>query len=152
MGKQSRYDEIANEMKNMLVKVGWKKDFIEKNTPVLPISGWMGDNLLKKSTNMDWWKGMDVEYGKEIIHCDTFYELSTSSAAYQNAQPVLPCACRSQGSTRSRGWVMSWLAEWSRVSSSRARKWSSCRRTQLPTLALVRSSQLRCTTPVLTSP
>merc|ERR1712048_1314260 len=33
-------------------KVGWKKDFIEKNTPVLPISGWMGDNLLKKSDNM----------------------------------------------------------------------------------------------------
>merc|ERR1711941_89961 len=47
--KQARYDEIANEMKSMLVKVGWKKEFIEKNTPVLPISGWMGDNLLKKS-------------------------------------------------------------------------------------------------------
>merc|ERR1712040_19116 len=50
--KQARYDEIANEMKSMLVKVGWKKEFIEKNTPVLPISGWMGDNLLKKSDNM----------------------------------------------------------------------------------------------------
>merc|ERR1739845_121552 len=58
--KQARYDEIANEMKSMLVKVGWKKDFIEKNTPILPISGWMGDNLLVKSTNMTWWKGMDV--------------------------------------------------------------------------------------------
>merc|ERR1712157_47057 len=69
--KQSRYEEIANEMKSMLVKVGWKKDFIEKNTPVLPISGWMGDNLLKKSDNMAWWKGQDIEYGKETIHCDT---------------------------------------------------------------------------------
>jgi len=38
--KQSRYDEIANEMKSTLIKVGWKKDFIEKNTPVMPISGW----------------------------------------------------------------------------------------------------------------
>merc|ERR1712187_296225 len=55
----------ANEMKSMLVKVGWKKEFIEKNTPVLPISGWMGDNLLKKSENMGWWKGMDVEVGKQ---------------------------------------------------------------------------------------
>merc|ERR1712232_55472 len=73
--KQSRYDEIANEMKNMLVKVGWKKDFIEKNTPVLPISGWMGDNLLKKSDKMDWWKGQDIEYGKEVIHCDTCYDV-----------------------------------------------------------------------------
>jgi len=35
--KQARYDEIANEMKSMLVKVGWKKDFIEKNTPARPI-------------------------------------------------------------------------------------------------------------------
>merc|ERR1712039_258222 len=43
--KQSRYDEIANEMKSMLMKVGWKKDFIEKSTPVLLISGWMGENL-----------------------------------------------------------------------------------------------------------
>ena len=40
-------------------EVGWKKDFIEKNTPVMPISGWMGDNLLKKSDNMAWWKGQD---------------------------------------------------------------------------------------------
>merc|ERR1711963_1007290 len=50
------------EMKSMLVKVGWKKDFVEKGTPVMPISGWMGDNLLKKSTNMDWFKGCDVDF------------------------------------------------------------------------------------------
>merc|ERR1711915_660308 len=73
--KQSRYDEIANEMKSMLVKVGWKKDVVEKNTPVLPISGWMGDNLLKKSDKMAWWKGQDIECGKETIHCDTVYDL-----------------------------------------------------------------------------
>ena len=29
--KQSRYDEIANEMKSTLVKVGRKKDFVEKD-------------------------------------------------------------------------------------------------------------------------
>merc|ERR1712159_767907 len=33
----------------MLIKVGWKKDYVEKCVPVLPISGWNGDNLLKKS-------------------------------------------------------------------------------------------------------
>merc|ERR1712151_806409 len=58
--KKERYEEIANEMKNMLVKVGWKKDFVEKSTPVLPLSGWMGDNLLKKSDNMAWWSGMKI--------------------------------------------------------------------------------------------
>merc|ERR1711906_103840 len=72
--KQSRYDEIGNEMRSTLIKVGWKKDFVEKNTPVVPISGWMGDNLLKKSENMGWWKGMDVVVGKETIHIDTLYE------------------------------------------------------------------------------
>jgi len=73
--KQARYEEIANEMKSMLVKVGWKKDFIDKNTPVLPISGWMGDNLLKKSDNMGWWKGMNIECGKETIMCETMYDV-----------------------------------------------------------------------------
>merc|ERR1712183_785082 len=34
----ARYEEIMNEMKSMLVKVGWKKDFIEKTTPFMPIS------------------------------------------------------------------------------------------------------------------
>merc|ERR1712232_483222 len=51
-------------------------DFIEKNVPVMPISGWMGDNLLKKSDNMGWWKGMDVLYeGKETIHVDCLYDV-----------------------------------------------------------------------------
>ena len=38
--KQARYDEIGQEMANMLQKVGWKKDFVLKSTPILPISGW----------------------------------------------------------------------------------------------------------------
>jgi len=29
--------------------------------PVVPISGWMGDNLLSPSTNMTWWPGQEVE-------------------------------------------------------------------------------------------
>ena len=50
----------------MLVKVGWKKDMVEKNVPLFPFSGWMGDNLLKQKNSagklsMDWWKGNDVD-------------------------------------------------------------------------------------------
>mmetsp|Transcript_34398 Transcript_34398/g.75222 ORF Transcript_34398/g.75222 Transcript_34398/m.75222 type:complete len:470 (-) Transcript_34398:318-1727(-) len=71
---KDRYEEIANEMKSMLGKVGWKKDFIEKSTPVLPISGWMGDNLITKSTNMAWWTGVDVLKGKEKIHVHTLLD------------------------------------------------------------------------------
>jgi len=74
-GKE-RYDEIANEMKNMLQKVGWKKDFIEKNTPVLPISGWCGDNLFKKSDKMPWFNGADVvTTAGDTIHVDTLYDV-----------------------------------------------------------------------------
>merc|ERR1711916_354058 len=73
--KQERYDEISNEMKSMLIKVGWKKYFIEKNTPVLPISGWMGDNLLKKSENMPWWKGTKVYVETTEFHVDTLYDV-----------------------------------------------------------------------------
>jgi len=63
--KKDRYDEISAEMKLMLVKVGWPKQFVEKRVPVIPISGWMGDNLLEKSTNMGWWDGMNVKISKE---------------------------------------------------------------------------------------
>jgi len=72
--KKERYDEIANEMKNMLGKVGWKKDFLENGVPYMAISGWCGDNLVKKTTNMAWWKGQDVKVGDDMIHVDTLYD------------------------------------------------------------------------------
>merc|ERR1711868_264738 len=50
--KKERYDEISGEMKLMLVKVGWPKRFVEKRVPILPISGWCGDNLLEKSMRL----------------------------------------------------------------------------------------------------
>lgn len=66
-----RFTEIKNEVTGMLGKVGWKKDFIAKSVPVIPISGWMGDNLIKQSTKMDWWKGCEVLVGKQKVHIAT---------------------------------------------------------------------------------
>merc|ERR1712225_42257 len=63
--KEARFKEIADEMKSTLIKVGWPKPFVMNRTPVIPISGWHGDNLLEKSTNMDWWKGQNVKISKE---------------------------------------------------------------------------------------
>jgi len=59
-----------------LIKVGWKKEFVAQSVPVFPLSGWMGDNLLKKSENMGWWSGMDIvhEESKEKVHVDTLYD------------------------------------------------------------------------------
>jgi len=71
---KARYDEVGGEMQNMLIKVGWKKDFVGASVPVLPISGWMGDNLNKKSENMAWWSGKDVVIEKEKMHVDTLYD------------------------------------------------------------------------------
>merc|ERR1719408_255036 len=65
MYKEARYNEIMEEMKLMLVKVGWPQTFVNKRVPIIPISGWCGDNLLEKSTNMDWWKGQKVKINKE---------------------------------------------------------------------------------------
>jgi len=56
---EARYVEIRDEMINMLSKVGYNAATIAK-IPVIPISGWIGDNLIAKSANMGWWNGMEV--------------------------------------------------------------------------------------------
>lgn len=43
----------------------------------MPISGWIGDNLIKKSENMSWWKGMDVLIlgdANKKVHIDTLHD------------------------------------------------------------------------------
>jgi elongation factor 1-alpha len=72
--KEERYTEIANEMKNMLAKVGWKKDFLEGQVPYMAISGWMGDNLVKPTTKMTWWKGQTVKVGGADLTVMTLYD------------------------------------------------------------------------------
>jgi elongation factor 1-alpha len=73
--KEERYNEIRDEMRDMLVKVGWKKEFVLECTPVLPISGWIGDNLIKPSDKMPWWKGQDVKAADgRTIHVHTLLD------------------------------------------------------------------------------
>jgi elongation factor 1-alpha len=64
---QDRYNEIKDEMSSMLIKVGWKKAFVNNCVPFMPISGWMGDNLLNQSANMPWWKGVTVKSQKQPV-------------------------------------------------------------------------------------
>jgi elongation factor 1-alpha len=72
---EKRYNEIRDEIRHMLKKVGWKKDFVDTQVPIIPISGWMGDNLITKSDNMSWWKGMDVtNVNGDKIHVDTLLD------------------------------------------------------------------------------
>ena len=66
--KQERYNEIRDEVKQVLVRVGWNKKFVDESVPIIPISGWVGDNLFKKSDKMTWWNGQKVKAtdGSEI--------------------------------------------------------------------------------------
>ena len=50
---QERYEEIKSEIGRMLKMIGFKVEKI----PFVPTSGWTGDNLVKKSDKMAWYKG-----------------------------------------------------------------------------------------------
>merc|ERR1712178_141273 len=51
--KQERYEEIKAEVSLYLKQVGYKIETV----PFIPISGWVGDNMLELSDNMPWYKG-----------------------------------------------------------------------------------------------
>merc|ERR1711881_461697 len=68
---QSRFEEIAGEVVVMLKTAGYKEDKIKKEFPFIPISGWEGDNLVKKTEKMAWYKGVDLEIDGNKIHVDT---------------------------------------------------------------------------------
>jgi elongation factor 1-alpha len=50
---EARYTEIKNETSNFLKKIGYNPEKI----PFVPISGWLGDNMLERSDNLKWYKG-----------------------------------------------------------------------------------------------
>jgi len=119
--KESRYEEIRDEMKSMLIKVGWPKVFVEKRVPIIPISGWHGDNLLSQSTNMAWWKGQKVKISKEkgmLVTC--LKRPSTTSCSLLPVTLRSQCVSPSLVSTRSRVLVMCSLVASSRAPSSLA--------------------------------
>ena len=50
---EDRYNEIKAELTTYLKKVGYNPAKIQ----FIPISGWNGDNMIDRSTNMPWYKG-----------------------------------------------------------------------------------------------
>ena len=72
---ESRFNEVKDEVINTLVKVGWKKEFIQQSVPIIPISGWQGDNLFKKSDKMPWWNGVDTKcLDGTTCHIETLHD------------------------------------------------------------------------------
>nr|CAX65670.1 elongation factor 1-alpha [Isodiametra pulchra pulchra] len=54
---QSRYEEICKEISAYLKKVGYNP----KTVAMVPISGWVGDNMIEESANMPWFKEWSIE-------------------------------------------------------------------------------------------
>ncbi len=50
---EERFNEAKQDVENLLKTVGYNITKIN----VIPVSGWTGENLVKKSTNMPWYKG-----------------------------------------------------------------------------------------------
>jgi elongation factor 1-alpha len=50
---ESRFNEIKTEVSSFIKKIGYNPDKV----PFVPISGWNGDNMLDRSTNLPWYKG-----------------------------------------------------------------------------------------------
>ncbi|KAJ4848601.1 hypothetical protein Tsubulata_020272, partial [Turnera subulata] len=61
---KARYDEIVKEVSSYLKKVGYNPDKI----PFVPISGFEGDNMIERSTNLDWYKGPTLLEALDLIN------------------------------------------------------------------------------------
>ncbi|KAL7153812.1 hypothetical protein ABFS83_04G193400 [Erythranthe nasuta] len=60
---KGRYEEIVKEVSSYLKKVGYNPDKI----PFVPISGFEGDNMIERSTNLDWYKGPTLLEALDLI-------------------------------------------------------------------------------------
>ncbi|KAG6521511.1 hypothetical protein ZIOFF_018634 [Zingiber officinale] len=61
---KARYDEIVKEVSSYLKKVGYNPDKI----PFVPISGFEGDNMIERSTNLDWYKGPTLLEALDLVN------------------------------------------------------------------------------------
>jgi elongation factor 1-alpha len=60
---QARYDEIKSEVSTYVKKIGYNPEKIN----FVPISGWLGDNMIEKSSNMPWYKGPTLLEALDLI-------------------------------------------------------------------------------------
>ena len=74
---EDRFKEIHKEVSAYVKKVGYNPATV----PILPISGFHGDNMLEKSTNMGWWTKQKVQRKSDS------YEYTTLLDALDNIDP-----------------------------------------------------------------
>lgn len=74
---EARFNEIKKELTAYVKKVGYNPAIV----PILPISGFNGDNMLEKSDNMSWWTKAKIERKSGS------YEYTTLFDALDNIEP-----------------------------------------------------------------
>jgi len=67
---EARFGEITKEVRAYVKKVGYNPDAV----PMIPISGFHGDNMLEQSTNMDWWKKQKIDTKGSKFEYTTLFE------------------------------------------------------------------------------
>ena len=60
---KERYEQIVNELKKFMGRLGFKVDKI----PFVPVSGWTGDNIIEPSPNMPWYKGPTLVQAMDAV-------------------------------------------------------------------------------------
>jgi len=63
--KEARFTEIKNEVQSYIKKIGYQTK--DDKVPTIPISGFMGDNMIDKSTNMGWYKGLTLVEALDVM-------------------------------------------------------------------------------------
>merc|ERR1711957_1081435 len=81
---EKHFQDIAVEIREMLVQVGWKRELVENQIPIIPVTCLAGDNLVKQSDQMPWWKGCKIEK-PELGSC-----IVTTAASALNDAMIVP--------------------------------------------------------------
>ena len=58
---EDRFNEVKDELQKMIASAGYKPGRV----PVIPFSGFHGENLIEKTDKMPWYKGWKVPIGKD---------------------------------------------------------------------------------------
>jgi len=67
---EQRFEEIKKEVQGYIKKVGYNP----KACAIVPISGWVGDNMIDASANMPWYKGWTREVKDKKYEGKTLFE------------------------------------------------------------------------------
>uniref|UniRef100_A0A3Q3K845 Elongation factor 1-alpha n=1 Tax=Monopterus albus TaxID=43700 RepID=A0A3Q3K845_MONAL len=67
----ARFKEVVRGVSGFLKKIGYDPDAV----PFVPVSGWLGENMVSASEKMPWFKGWRVRQKKVVVRGNTLLEV-----------------------------------------------------------------------------